>query len=529
MVLLPLLAMGRSGSARAAGSVVWKGCGDGFDCATLQVPLDYNDTTKGTIGLALIRQPAADQGKRIGSLLTNPGGPGGSGVDFVREWAPSLDSSITARFDIVGFDPRGVGASAPIDCHANLQAYIAADPTPDTPQEFTQLQQASRAFDDACASKYGDVLPYLGTKNVARDLDRLREALGDDKLTYLGFSYGTEIGQVYAGMFPQKVRAMVLDGAVDLSLDPEQGALTQAQGFERALQNYIADCVAKKCALQQRGGAEAAIDQVMAKAEAAPIPSKSADRPAGPGETLLGIIAPLYAPNGGPALTLAITRALDGDGSMLVTLADTYLERKPDGTYPNITETNLAVNCLDSARPPAPADFAAYQVLAARYAQASPHFGASLAADFSCEYWAAKPDPIGPADAAGAPPIVVVSTTGDPATPYEWGQAVAKQLKSGVLITNNGEGHTAYGQNSCVDGAVNAYLLALKAPTNGATCGESVAASAPGKPGAPAQTNQRAPSEPDATTEVRRSAAVLAAIALAIGALVAWLRWGRNH
>lgn len=471
-LLCALLLFDQARPADAAQALPWKGCGGGFQCATLQVPLDYSKPDGRQISLALIRRPASDQSRRVGSLLTNPGGPGASGVDFVRAWAGQLSSEVTDRFDVVGFDPRGIGQSAPIVCHDNLQEYVAADPTPDSQQEWDRLVAVTRTFADSCAQKYGDILPYLGTKNVARDLDRIRAAVGDDRLTYLGYSYGTVIGQVYADMFPKNVRAMVLDGAVDLSLSTDDRTLTQAMGFEHALDDYLADCAKESCDLAKRGDPAKEVDAVMAKAEAAPIPAKGADRPAGPGETLLGIITPLYSHDSWPTLTRALTAALDGNGALLVRLTDSYLGREPDGSYPNEQEANVAVNCLDQPPSQLPTTYQAYPAAARAFAEKAPHFGAAFANGLACAFWAARPDPLSVPKAAGAPPIVVVDTTGDPATPYAWGVAVSKQLSSAVLLTYYGEGHTAYGGgDGCVDDAVNGYLVDLKAPATGMQCG----------------------------------------------------------
>jgi len=522
VALLAGLAVSPHASSHATG-LDWEDCGDGFDCATLGVPLDYSGKDPGALTIALIRHPAGDRAKRIGSLVVNPGGPGSSGVDFVREWTALLPDRILDRFDIVGFDPRGVGHSSPISCHASLVPLTAADPSPDTPAEFDNLATLSRRFAEECAATYGDILPHLGTRNVARDLDRIREAIGDEKLTYLGYSYGTEIGQVYAGLFPTNIRAMVLDGAVDLTLSPDDRALAQAIGFERALDAYARDCRENLCGLTRRGDPIKAIDDLLAKAEAGPIPARRANRPAGPGETLLGIITPLYSRDSWPALTRAIETALEGDGTQLVQLTDQYLERLPDGSYTNSTEANLAVNCVDSPPSKLPTRWEDYPAVAARFAAVSPHFGAAVALGLSCANWAAAPDPTGPVSAAGAPPILVVSTTGDPATPYEWGVAVARQLSSGVLLTFAGEGHTAYlGNDRCVDYAVDAYLIQLRVPAAGTSCPSS------GDSNNDIDDILRGKSVSGGTTAVLRSLAVLFVLGLAVAACVMFARASRR-
>lgn len=482
-LLAAILFVPNAGVSAQQSTLDWRSCGS-YECATLRVPLDYTKPNGEQIDLALVRKPAADKSKRIGSLLVNPGGPGGSGVDFVRAWTPILSSSIRDRFDIVGWDPRGVGQSTPLVCHDSIQDYIAADPSPDSQQEWNTLEAVSRTLADDCATAAAGKIDFYGTKNVARDLDRIRAALGDDKLTYLGYSYGTVIGQAYLQLFPDRVRAMVLDGAVDLSLDVDDLTLTQAQGFERALENFAENCRERgnRCDLNDYGDPADAIREVIARAEEKPIPSKSADRPAGPGEALLGIIAPLYNEILWPRLDDAVRDALDGDGSALVNLTDGYLER--DGNdYSNSLEMNLAVNCIDNEPSKLPTTYSGYLDIAKTLEEESPTFGTAFANGLACALWKAKPDPLTPpTNVRGVPPVLVVSTTGDPATPYEWGVAVSEQIEDAVLLTFRGEGHTAYaGGDSCIDKAVNTYLVETTAPEPGTVCGDG-----PGIPGAEA-------------------------------------------
>ena len=475
----------------AAGSISWSDCGNGFQCGKLTVPIDYQNPNGAKIDLALQRLPARNPSSRIGSLLVNPGGPGGSAIDFLRSWGQAVSRNIRDRFDLVAFDPRGVGQSAPIVCHDTLQALVAVDPTPDTPQEWQQADDAAKKFDGDCQKKYASFLPFVGTKNVARDMESVRLALGEDKLTYVGYSYGTEIGQVYADMYPDRVRAFVLDGAIDVSLGFQESSRLQMVGFERAFQSYLADCRQKQCGLAKNGDPEQAVDALLAKVDQKPLPAAGADRPAGPGETLLGIIAALYSKFTWTQLTNALLQAINnGDGTQLVNLADEYLERRPDGSYPNLIEANLAVNYVDQV---CPKDPKVYEQLAVEWAKSSPHFGASAASSgVTCAFWQAKPDPVTVPKAHGAPPIVVISTTNDPATPYEEGVALSKQLESGRLLIHRGEGHAVYvlGGDQCIDTAVNNYLLNLAAPESGTTCGngppppESAASPSPTSAGA---------------------------------------------
>lgn len=454
-----------------ASSLSWKSCQPrGFQCASLDVPVDYTNPGGATLSLALMRLPASNQSTRIGSLLTNPGGPGGSALDFLTGWAGLISPQLRARFDLVAFDPRGVGKSTPIVCHDTLQKLVSVDPSPSTQAEWDEAGAVSKKFADDCEQKYPSLLPFVGTKNVARDMESVRIAVGEDKLTYVGYSYGTAIGAVYADMYPGRVRAFVLDGAVDLSLDFEEANKSQMIGFERAFNAYLDDCRQRKCSLTKDGDPGAAVDKLLAQVETKPLPAPSADRPAGPGEVLLGIISALYSKSEWNALTGALVNAINGDGSGMIRLTDEYLQRNPDGTYPNLIEANAAVNFDDKT---CPKDPSAYIAMAARLKQAAPRFGESAASSgLLCAFWPTTPDPLTVPRAAGAPPIVVISTTNDPATPYEQGVALSKQLESGKLIIHRGEGHTIYAQgDSCVDAAVNAYLINLTVPDAGKTCG----------------------------------------------------------
>lgn len=443
----------------------WKKCDQQFQCATLPVPVDSARPDGEKITLAIARRPAGKPSERIGSIMVNPGGPGASAIELIEQ--VPFPKQLMERFDIVGFDPRGVGRSDPLECHSKLQQMYDTDPTIDMPAEQVRYLAVSRSYVDECRTKYANLLPHMGTRDVARDMDRVRQALGDDKLTYVGYSYGTSIGQQYADLFPTKIRAMVLDGVVDPSLTGLAGADLQAKGFESALQSYVTDCRATHCALGADPGAT--VDQVIASAEIEPIPSAKADRPATPGVVELGISQALYAKQLWPELTDALQKAAGGDGSGLVDLADQYLRREANGDYPNGSEVYFAVACLDSDWPRDPlAIFAAAKATGRKY----PRLGEGLVNDYvRCALWPTPPQPLSGVTAPGSPPIVVISTTGDPATPYESGVAVAKRLSRGILVTNVGEGHTIFAQGKqCIDTAVTAYLADLVVPTAGLRC-----------------------------------------------------------
>jgi pimeloyl-ACP methyl ester carboxylesterase len=451
--------------------LVFQRCGS-FECAELKVPLNYADPTGEQITLAVQRR-ASTGAQRIGSLLINPGGPGGSAIEFLSGFVQGASNTVLQRFDIVAFDPRGVGQSTPLDCHSTIQQLAAIDPSPDSDAEWSDADAAAKVFADECAQKHSKLLPHLGTPNVARDMDQLRAALGDAKLTYVGFSYGTSIGAHYAELFPQNVRALVLDGALDMSLGALDISLEQALGFDKALQTFFAWCggAANNCAWAEGGTPAEAFKALSAEVDAQPL--MASDRPLGPGEFLFGVIAPLYSGEDGyRALSGALTSASRGDGSTLLEFTDSYLNRKSDGSYGNIQEANNAVNCLDAPGP----DYTGLRAEAMRFEVTSETFGlATLTGLLVCAHWPVQAQPrMSALKGAGAAPILVVGTTGDPATPYAWAEALASQLESGALLTYEGEGHTAYLRSvPCIDDAVNAYLIEGTVPEAGKRCAGS--------------------------------------------------------
>jgi pimeloyl-ACP methyl ester carboxylesterase len=453
--------------------VSWSDCGRGFECGFVDVPLDYAVPDSPVERVSLIRLRATDPVRRIGSLLVNPGGPGESGVDFVQQDAARIFSpAILARFDIVGFDPRGVGSSTPIRCLDNLDHFIPADLTGGTPASLADLLAGSESFARQCGERNAAELPYLGTENVARDLDEIRAALGDAKLTYLGFSYGTLIGEDYASLFPSRIRALALDGVVDPSLDQATFRQDQAVAFEGALDRFMADCSARaSCAFHSGGRAAAAFDALIQQIERRPIPARRLQNrePVGPTQAWQAISQLLYVREAWPVLATALAQARTGDASLLLLLGDPLRGRNPDGSYSNAIDAYNAITCLDW---PAPRDPAAYIALATRFTRVAPRFGRLLAFnDVACAYWPTPPVRVpGPVSAPDAPPIVLVGSTGDPATPYGWAKDVARQLTSSVLVTRVGEGHTGYLVSTCVRDAVDAYLLRGTVPPAGVRC-----------------------------------------------------------
>ncbi|MFD9032363.1 alpha/beta hydrolase [Streptomyces sp. NPDC059567] len=457
--------------------LTWRDCGvPTFQCASLRVPLDYAKPAAGDIELAVSRVAATGPGKRIGSLLVNPGGPGGSAVGYLQGYAGiGYPVPVRARYDMVAVDPRGVARSAPVECLTGPQMddYTQVDQTPDDPAETNALAASFKGFAAGCAQRSGKVLPRVSTVETARDMDILREVLGDRKLNYVGASYGTFLGATYAELFPSRAGRLVLDGAMDPSLPAIDLNRDQTAGFETAFRAFAADCVKQAdCPLGTESVA-AAGDRLKAffrDVDAQPVPTGESRRL---GESLAttGVIAAMYDEAAWPQLRDALTQAIGGEGAGLLALADAYYEREADGSYANLMFANAAVNCLDlPAAFGGPADA---EKAVPSFEKASPVFGKGLAwAALNCTYWptpaTGRPHRI---TAEGAPPIVVVGTTRDPATPYKWAESLASQLASGSLLTYEGDGHTAYGRGSdCIDTAINTYLLEGTAPKDGKRC-----------------------------------------------------------
>ena len=455
----------------------WRPCHRGFQCATLYVPFDYRRPAWKRFLLPVIRLPAADPRKRIGSLVVNPGGPGASGVSYALAARQAISPAARARFDVVGFDPRGVGGSIPaVHCLTGpqLDRYFATSDAPANASQLATVVSQSKLFVRGCVHDSGALLPYVGTANAARDMDVLRAVLGDRKLTYLGKSYGTFLGAWYAQLFPTHVRAMVLDGAVDPG-EPALGMdIVQAQGFQVALRSFVANCLhLTTCPLGRRGPVSAAIariQQMLNRAGRTPLANGFSAQPANSSMLLTGIASALYSKSFWSYLRAGLQEAFSGNGTVLVELADfILLERGQHGQYSNLAAAETAVDCIDR---PWPRSLGAWGTAASTAAKEAPMFGASnVWSSLPCAYWpvpAAKP--LRPR-AAGAPPILVVGTTRDPATPIRWARALAGDLASGVLLSWNGDGHTAYRSgSSCVDSVVDRYLISLVPPRNGTTC-----------------------------------------------------------
>ncbi|MFE2352573.1 alpha/beta hydrolase [Streptomyces parvulus] len=462
--------------------LAWRDCGvPGFQCATMKAPLDYAKPTEGDVRLAVARKKSTGPGKRLGSLLVNPGGPGGSAVGYLQQYAGiGYPEEVRAQYDMVAVDPRGVARSEPVECldGREMDAYTRTDVTPDDQRETDELVGAYKDFAEGCGADAPKLLRHVSTVEAARDMDVLRAALGDDRLNYVGASYGTFLGATYAGLFPDRAGRLVLDGAMDPSLPARRLNLEQTAGFETAFQSFAKDCVRRTdCPLggpgttpEQAGeNLKAFFDDLDAK----PIPTGDADgRRLTESLATTGVIAAMYDEGAWQQLRESLTSAKkENDGAGLLVLSDSYYEREADGGYSNLMFANAAVNCLDL-----PAAFSSPEEVrdaVPEFEKASPVFGEGLAwASLNCAYW-----PVGATGephritAAGATPIVVVGTTRDPATPYRWAEALADQLASGRLLTYEGDGHTAYGRGStCIDSAINTYLLRGTAPEDGKRC-----------------------------------------------------------
>ena len=453
----------------------WQPCDKGFECARLYVPFDYSRPAGPRFSLPVVKLPAADPASRVGALVINPGGPGGSGVEYaLGARSGEFTQEVLNRFDIVGFDPRGVGGSLPaVRCMTGpqLDTYFAVNGDPANAAQLATVISESKLYAAECARNAAGLLPYMGTVNAAKDMDVLRAALGENALTYLGKSYGTYLGASYAQQFPTKVRALVLDGAVDPKASGLQLDVTQAAGFESAFGQFAAWCAGQQgCPLgNSASGAVAKVAGLLSAATAYPLTNLLGDgQPANGAMLQTGIAAALYARPEWPLLKSGLSGAFGGDGTILVELADSLLERNSNGTYSNLADAELSVDCVDRAWPRSVGAFAA---AAAAAAKAAPLFGASnVWGSLPCAYWPVQPDELN-IRAAGAPPILVVGDLHDPATPYRWAVNLSRDLASGVLLGWNGEGHTSYFQgSSCVDNTVDSYLISLHVPRSGTVC-----------------------------------------------------------
>ena len=448
-----------------------------FECGRTEVPISYDEPDGATLPLFLVRVRAAGQSERVGSLVVNPGGPGASGADAAIGLALTLPEIVLDRFDVVGFDPRGVGLSTPVECISDEKKdeLVAAEPRPTTEEQLDDAFALSEQVADGCADEYGDALGTFNTVDTARDMDRLREALGDEKLSYLGYSYGTTLGSTYAELFPDKVRALVLDAAVDPDTDARTDAEEGAKAFEKGFDTFAANCVKLIAGCPIGADPRKFVTDLLAQTAETPIPSseepaegETEPRLATPGVVMTAVQAALYDTASWPQLAQGLAAAKKGDSAGLFSLADSYSGRLEDGTYSNLLDANLAINCADHDES---FDEGEIRDLAAEWGEKYPLFGAGSAVGlYTCSAWQAERTPLPERDAAGAAPILVVGNTGDPVTPLPGAEDLAEDLESAVLLVWQGNGHTAYPKNPCIIKAVNAYLIDLTAPMDGLTC-----------------------------------------------------------
>jgi len=446
-----------------------------YDCTTVRAPRDWNDPGAGEIELAVVRR-AAGSGDALGSLLVNPGGPGASGYDLIADSAQFAVGSVLAdAYDVIGFDPRGVGRSSAVACFdaAGTDAYFFDIPAAPrgTPEWEAELTARNEQFAAACDENSDGILPFITTEFAARDMDLLRAVLGDEKLNYLGYSYGTFLGATYAKLYPENVGRLVLDGAIDPSVSSLDVSATQAVGFESALRAFMAACLEEEdCPF--RGSVDDAMTDLgtlLASVDASPLPASDGRR-LGADSLMTAIIAALYSQDNWPILRQALAQTLTGDPATAFLLADFYYARTADGRYEdNSSEAFRAYNCMDY---PVENDPEAEAASKARLAVEAPTVAPYWEGVDACAVWPYPPTGTrGEITADGAAPIVVVGTTNDPATPYEWSESLADQLASGVLVTREGEGHTGFQKgNSCVDDAVEAFFLDDTVPEDGLVC-----------------------------------------------------------
>ncbi|MEU2586799.1 alpha/beta hydrolase [Streptomyces avermitilis] len=440
--------------------------GSDWQCATLKVPLDYAKPGGETIGLALIRSKATGD-KRIGSLLFNFGGPGGSGVSYLPSYATTV-SKLHERYDVVSWDPRGVAASEGVRCRSDraIQAAESIDATPDDSAEQQAYLKDSADFAKGCEKAAGKLLAHVSTTDTARDMDLMRQVLGDRKMHYFGISYGTELGGVYAHLFPKNAGRMALDAVVDPSADTVGHAKNQTRGFQRALDDYFT-----ATGQDPKRGSQKIVD-LLKRIDAKPLPTSSGRKLT---ETLAvtGIVLPLYSEQSWPTLTSALKAAEGGDGSELLSLADSYNDRDASGRYGTTTHSQRVISCLDDRQRPTPEET---KKRLPEFEKISPVFGDYMGWDTAgwCHDWPVSGQYDNPeVSAPGAEPVLVIGNTGDPATPYEGARKMADELGKdvGVELTWKGEGHGAYGSGSdCVDSTVDSYLLNGTVPKDGMVC-----------------------------------------------------------
>ena len=455
--------------------IKWRACYDTLKCADLLVPIDYTNIKLGTFRISMLKHEATNKEDRIGSLFVNPGGPGASGVEYAYQAEYIFSPQVLALYDIVGFDPRGVGRSAPIRCLTDNEtdANYASDPKPDNPQEYEAMVKETQDYVEKCEENTKHLSAY-GTENTARDMDVIRAVLGDKKLNYLGKSYGTYLGTIYAQLFPNTVGRIVLDGAIDPNATPLQQSLIQAVGFDNALDAFIKDCLQMDTCPLPKDATEKYFTDLFDQVAKKPLTTKT-KRVATESLVVLGTASALYdSESGWPMLRVAIKQAKTGNGYMFLSLADAYTGRQPNGTYPtNEGDSGFVIDCLDWNDERSNEQIAQD---AQTFKEQAPVFGPYLAySGLSCKYFTGIKQPI-KIKQIKTTPIIVIGTLRDPATPYSWAVALHKLITNSRLITLDGDGHTGHGRGSvCVDKSVDAYFITGKIPAKDQKCDLSTA------------------------------------------------------
>jgi pimeloyl-ACP methyl ester carboxylesterase len=453
--------------------IEWKAC-DGstsakVECGNIEVPFDYADPEQGSFVLYIKKHNAASPADRIGSMMVNPGGPGFGGSSLADDAQYYFSQDLIDQFDIIAWDPRGTGESTPtVNCVDTFDEYFGLDSPPETPEEKQALIDASQAFNDKCAENSGTILPYISTKASAQDINSLRLALGEEKVSFFGFSYGSELGTTWATMFPETVRAIVVDGAVDPNASSIQEGMNQAKGFEGQLATFLKQCSEKTtCAFHNGGDAEAAFDKLVLDIDSTPLEVSKDRTLVTQGVLFTAVAQAMYSDYYWPQLSEALSAAQGGDGKGILQLYDDYYQRKEDGTYGNELEAFLAISCLDD---PGATSTEEVDLHVEEFIAAAPRLGGNFAYGYSCALWPVEQAAKVTISGKGAGPIVVVGTTGDPATPLDSTRKMALGLEQGILIVVDANQHTGYGANNCVVKAVDDYLIKLMVPANETLC-----------------------------------------------------------
>ncbi|MGA1743936.1 MAG: alpha/beta hydrolase [Ilumatobacteraceae bacterium] len=440
-----------------------------LECGRLTVPFDYDDTSAGTFSLFLTRRLADGPSERIGSMLVHPGGPGFGGSDVAASAEWYFSAQLTDRFDIVGWDPRGTGESTPaVDCTEDYDRFFGIDSPPNDAAAKQRMIDLTQEFVDLCVENNGEMLKYISTEASARDMDSIRRALGEDSITYFGFSYGSELGATWVTMFPDTVRAAVFDGASDPNANGFDQAVAQLKGFEQQLSAFLADCAKRStCKIYNDGDPAALFDQLVIDIDKNPIPVSSDRTPVTQGVFYTAVVQAMYSNTLWPQLETALANAVNGNGAQLLALYDDYYQRKFDGSYGNELEAFLAISCLDD---PEGSTIADVDADIPKFAAAAKRLGENFGYGYACALWPYRVESRVEVTGTGAGPIVVIGTTGDAATPLASTRKAAKNLEGGVLVIVEADRHTGYGLNICVVATVDAYLISLTVPENETYC-----------------------------------------------------------